>query len=93
MSRKKFGLCELCGREKPLTFHHLIPKKVHKNKWFRKNFSKEDRLFLGIDVCRECHDHIHVIFSEKELGRQFNTLELISSHPEIIKFVQWIKDR
>jgi len=34
--------CELCGRENVLTFHHLIPVTLHKNKWFKKNYTREE---------------------------------------------------
>ena len=33
--------CGLCGREKELTFHHYIPKTLHKNKLFVKMYKKE----------------------------------------------------
>ena len=30
--------CELCQRERELTFHHLIPKKVHRRAFFRRTY-------------------------------------------------------
>lgn len=35
--------CDLCQREQPLTFHHLIPVCLHKNKWFKKNYTREPK--------------------------------------------------
>lgn len=34
--------CALCEREKRLSFHHLIPKKMHRRKNFLKKFGKEE---------------------------------------------------
>ncbi|MEH0154301.1 hypothetical protein V6R21_09150 [Limibacter armeniacum] len=91
MSNAKNSLCEMCGREKELTFHHLIPRTNHKNKWFIKNFDKDDMRNRGAYLCRPCHSHIHKTFSEKELGRHFNTLESIMADERMQKFVRWIK--
>lgn len=84
--------CELCKRELPTTEHHLIPRKNHNNKWFIKNFSKEEMKNRKIDVCGDCHSAIHkFIPSEKELGRKYNTSEKLLSHPKLAKFIEWVK--
>ena len=63
------GKCDLCGRVNVLTFHHLIPVCLHKNKWFKKNFTREE-MQSGIAVCKyDCHREIHNLITEKELGR------------------------
>ena len=85
--------CALCGRERKLTFHHLIPRTLHSNKWFEKNFSKDDMRSRGLEVCRECHSAIHRFISEKELGRNYNTLEKLRTHEELSRFVTWIARR
>ena len=82
-------VCALCGSGHTLTFHHLIPKTCHKNKWFRKNFELTDMRERGIVVCRKCHSFIHKQFSEKELGREFNTLDKLANNERIKKFVVW----
>lgn len=83
--------CDLCGREQPLTYHHLIPKTNHKNKWFRKRFDKQDMTHRGLWLCRACHKMLHRTFSEKELGRHYNTLDAINQVPAINRFVAWVK--
>ena len=85
----KTGLCELCGREQTLTFHHLIPKTLHTNKWFKKNFTKEE-MNSGIDICRKCHNGIHDLYTEKVLGKDYNTKEKLVDDPAIQKHVQWV---
>ncbi|MEL6561043.1 MAG: hypothetical protein AAFQ94_22820 [Bacteroidota bacterium] len=93
MNEKAPGICEMCEKYKKLTFHHLIPRKCHTNKWFKKQFDKEDMKTRGINICRTCHNYIHEIFSQKELGRNYNTLELLMEHEKIAKFVEYSKRR
>jgi len=85
--------CELCGRVRDLTFHHLIPRTTHRNKWFRKNFTRE-QMNSGLDLCQDCHSAVHrLIPSEKELGRSYNTREALLAHEELGKFVAWVSTR
>ena len=86
------GHCALCGRIAKLTFHHLIPRTLHSNKWFKKQFTRE-QMNKGIDVCRECHSAVHRIADHKELGRSLNTREALLAHPEVAKFVEWVKKK
>ncbi|HRV32241.1 MAG TPA: hypothetical protein P5241_01550 [Candidatus Paceibacterota bacterium] len=84
--------CELCEREVLTDEHHLIPKTNHNNKWFLKHFTKDEMNNKKINVCYDCHLAIHkFIPDEKELGKSYNTKELLLSHPKIYKFVEWIK--
>ena len=42
-------------------------------------------------LCRDCHHGIHhFVPSEKELGRDYNTIEKLLTHQEIGKFVRWV---
>ena len=73
--------------------HHLIPKTCHKNKWFKKNYTREE-MGTGVYLCRDCHSAVHrFIPNEKELGREYSTPDKLLSHPEISKFVNWISKR
>lgn len=91
MLRTQSTVCDLCGSPHNITFHHLIPKTCHSNKWFRKNFTKEDMQTRGLDLCRRCHSFIHKKFSEKELGKNLNTLEKLQNEDEIINYITWAK--
>ena len=85
--------CELCGRERDLTFHHLIPRTTHSNRWFRKNFTRA-QMQKGLMLCRDCHSAVHTFVpSEKELGRHFNTRDALLSHERIGAFVAWVATR
>jgi len=86
--REKYGECPLCGRECWLTFHHLIPLKMHRRTFFKKNFTKQE-LHDGIDICRECHDGIHDRFDEITLGKEFPTLDALKNHDELKRHYAW----
>ncbi len=86
-------LCELCRSEESDNLHHLIPRSVRGNKWFKKRFTRE-QMREGIHVCRQCHRAIHdLVPDEKELGRHCNTLEKLISHPAIARYVAWKRKR
>ncbi len=88
----KWGECVMCQRETTLTFHHLIPKTLHKRNWYQNRYTEEE-LNSGIDICYSCHEAIHDFLSEKDLGRHFNTLDLLLKHPKIMKFIRWVSKR
>lgn len=85
------GVCAMCEKLAPLTFHHLIPRSCHSNKWFSKRFTKEEMRSRGVMLCRKCHNFLHKQFTEKELGRELNCIEMILSHEVILKYVGWAK--
>jgi hypothetical protein len=85
--------CDLCERENVLTFHHLIPTCLHTNKWFRKNYSSSE-LQKGINICQiDCHREIHRLIPEKELGKNYNTIDKLMEHEQVRKYINWIKKR
>jgi len=95
MSQDKSQPCKLCQRilKKGTTKHHLIPRRCHRNRWFQKNFTRE-QMRVTIDVCRDCHNAIHrFVPREKDLGREYNTVETLLAHEEIGKFVAWVGKR
>ncbi len=82
-------VCELCGRDKPLTFHHLIPKAMHGKKRFQKRHTKQELHTRGLNICRLCHNGLHDLLTERELAEQFNSRELLLEHPGVAKHVAW----
>jgi hypothetical protein len=75
-------VCPLCDRPIPESQqdeHHLVP---------RLKGGKETQLLHRI-----CHRQIHALFSEVELATRYNTVEALLEHPEIRKFVAWVKKR
>ena len=82
--------CLFCHRDLPLTFHHLIPKSLHKKQWIKRRFTKNS-LQDGILICRDCHDALHKMISRKECATTYNSCEKILQHPDFSNFVRWVK--
>ena len=80
--------CALCQRRRHLTFHHLIPRKLHRRTRFRKRYSR-DQLNRGIDICRICHNGLHRLYDEMTLARDFNSLESILADPDLARHIAW----
>ena len=79
--KQKF-ICALCDREIPKVLrdaHHLIPK------------SKGG--VSTVLMHRACHKQIHALFTETELERQYSSVEALKVHPEISKFINWVKQK
>jgi len=75
-------VCPLCERAIPSSQfdeHHLVPK------------LKGGRITVGMH--RICHRQIHALFSEAELAQRYNTAEALLAHPEIQRFVKWVKTK
>jgi hypothetical protein len=87
-------ICELCQREvENITEHHLIPKTLHGNKKIKKIFSIQQLKNNKLLICESCHGKIHSTFTEKELAETYHTFRSILEHPEIKKFIDWIKNK
>jgi len=72
--------CSICNRDTPEEYiekHHLVPKAKK---------GKET-----IDVCCDCGDQIHQLFTNKELKNKFNTLEKLLAEPQIQGWVKWVQ--
>ena len=89
MAKLKQGICPLCARDTRLTFHHLIPRKMHRRAHFKKHYSKNQRN-QGIDICRTCHDGIHQHYDEMTLAKQLNQLETLRSDPKLARYFNWV---
>lgn len=88
------GKCALCERETDVTRHHLIPQCRHGKRRTRLLYEREElKKTLIAPLCRPCHKQVHAVLTEKELERAWFTVELLRSHPEIAKFIAWIRAR
>lgn len=84
--------CALCHRRVPRTQrHHLIPRTRHSNKRTQKAFEREEMTGRLVNLCPPCHKTVHATFTTKELEREYNTLAAIAEHPDIRKFVAWVR--
>ena len=86
--------CELCERVNvQCDSHHLIPRTRHRNKKNKKEFDRREVKDRTAWFCHPCHNTVHTIFSEKELEREYNTLEKLKSHEQIQKYIEWIRTK
>ncbi len=72
--------CRLCGRPgepAQLDLHHLVPK------------SQGGR--ETVPLHRICHRQIHALLSEKELARDYPTIDRLLAHADIARFVDWVR--
>ncbi len=89
MAKTDVGQCALCRRQSLLTAHHLIPRKLHRRKHFRKNFAKVD-LQQTVLICRDCHNGLHSLYDEMQLGKNLNTIAKLLQDPQVKKHVDWV---
>jgi hypothetical protein len=78
------AICPLCDREmesEDESRHHLVP--VH------KGGAKGDLATIH----KFCHTKVHSIFTNSELASRFNTIEKLRDHPEVQKFIEWVRNK
>ena len=76
--------CPICKRlldYDSCSRHHLIPQ-------LKGGKNKETILIHDI-----CHSKIHSLFSESELAYYYNTVDKLTEHTEMQKFIKWIKNK
>jgi hypothetical protein len=91
MSKAEPSRCELCGRDKPLNFHHLIPRAMHGKRRFQRRFEREEMRSRGLNLCRLCHSGIHDLLTERELAEMYNTRELLLAHEGLARHIAWVR--
>jgi hypothetical protein len=71
--------CFLCGRPlgNRIERHHPVP---------RSRGGRET-----IPVHPICHRAIHAALTNKELERGYSSPEMLRSHPELAKFIAWVR--
>ena len=76
--------CELCERDVPskrIEKHHFEPKKKKQ---------KEGSVNVAL-VCNPCGDQLHQLFTNKELEKEYNTIEKLKAHPKVQKWIAWVR--
>lgn len=69
--------CPLCGRpNRSPSDHHLVPK------------SRGGR--VTETICRDCHTAIHATLSNKELEREYASVDALLAHPELARIIGFI---
>lgn len=80
-SEDNLGPCPLCGRAMiagpSVDRHHWVPRKEGGGKWSYLH--------------RICHKKLHSLFDERMLAISYNTADACRAHPEIAKFITWVR--
>jgi 5-methylcytosine-specific restriction endonuclease McrA len=75
--------CPLCGRPlvpgPSVNAHHLVPR----------TYGGQETVTLH----RICHSKIHSLFDAQELRDRYFTIARLRAHPEIAKFVRWVRKK
>jgi hypothetical protein len=87
--RAQHGDCPCCQRQQALTFHHLIPKKLHRRPRFKQTFTRQ-HLSLGVYLCRPCHSGIHDLYSEMTLAKDFSLIENLLADAGLRRHFDWV---
>lgn len=83
MNDEELGDCPICSR--PL----VAGPSVDRHHWVPRAEGGRERALLH----KVCHRVIHRIFDEKELARRYATAAAVRAHPEMRRFIAWIKRR
>ncbi|KAI0759296.1 hypothetical protein BD413DRAFT_488031 [Trametes elegans] len=84
-SKTRTKECEICEREVPLTYHHLIPREVH-DKARKKKWHPEAILNSVAWLCRPCHSAVHHVASNEVLAKEYYTVDLLLARDDIQKW-------
>ncbi|HSV14081.1 MAG TPA: HNH endonuclease signature motif containing protein [Tepidisphaeraceae bacterium] len=77
-----WATCELCQRDVPrsmITLHHLTPRE--------RGGTADDRSPL----CKPCHKQLHAMFGNRQLERDYSTIEALRKAEALQPFLKWIR--
>lgn len=78
-------VCPLCGRpipaDAPQSLHHLVPK------------MRGGRHGKTVLLHQICHSAIHAHLTESEIARDYASIAALKTHPDLAKFIAWVKRR
>ncbi|MDQ3812719.1 MAG: HNH endonuclease [Armatimonadota bacterium] len=76
--------CQLCERPVgTLTIHHLVPK---------SQATKGEPIPTAA-ICSACHRQLHALFTNKQLAREFSSLEELRTDPHVQRFLRWVRQQ
>ncbi|KAJ7641111.1 hypothetical protein FB45DRAFT_825279 [Roridomyces roridus] len=74
--------CEICEREIPLTYHHLIPRSTHA-KALKKKWHPESMLNVVAWLCRPCHTMVHSVATNEDLAQNYYSVALLLEREDV----------
>lgn len=72
--------CQLCERLVQQTSrHHLVPRE------------EGGRYGPTVDLCQPCHSSVHLLLTNRQLARQYHTVQELQRAEELQKYLHWIR--
>ena len=73
-------VCPLCERDvAKVSNHHLVPK------------CRGGTVDNTVPICNDCHNAIHSFFSNKQLEKEFNSVDKLLNDEKFLKHLKWLK--
>jgi hypothetical protein len=48
---------------------------------------------VTVQLHRMCHRQIHALIPERELAREYASIEALLRHPGVARYVQWVRNK
>ena len=72
--------CGLCEREVQATSrHHLVPRE------------EGGKYGSTVELCQPCHSSVHRFLSNRDLARQYASVETLRAAEELQTYLRWIR--
>ncbi|KAG8813238.1 hypothetical protein FRC19_002536 [Serendipita sp. 401] len=81
-------LCEICGRDVPLTYHHLIPRSTH-DKVLKRKWHPPEMLNVVAWLCRPCHSAVHKSAPNEVLAQHYYSVELLMQRESMQRWADY----
>jgi hypothetical protein len=76
-----------------ITRHHLVPRsRTRRRRRKRRNYDPAD-FERVVELCSPCHRNVHASIENRELERDYRTLEALAIHPDVRKFTEWVRSK
>ena len=88
--------CRLCRRAGvEVTQHHLLPRSRSRKRKRRRQSLPDSAPPPDhtVPLCEPCHRMIHATLTTKQLEREYHTIEQLREHPELARFIDWVRRR
>ena len=73
----------------PICLHEYAPSEVNKHHLVPKSRGGRET----IPLCKPCHNMIHAVYTEKELERNFSTVDELLAAENLQSWIEWVRKR
>ena len=75
VDQSKIIVCPICEVSEGVSKHHVLPKSQGGTE--------------TVLICEECHKQIHTTLTNKQIEKNFVSIESLKEHEEIAKWIAW----